>query len=81
MLFIITHTVHVYQFPRIIRLALHILSSCVYTPYEGLRRTRSWRFLAGNWREATPDCIVILINIEENKTVMCKWYISHVLEL
>ena len=33
-------------------------------------RVGSWGYFAGSWKEATPDFIIILINIRENETIM-----------
>ena len=39
-------------------------------PLWPIRRAGSWGYLAGSWREATPNVIIILIDIRENETIM-----------
>ena len=39
-------------------------------PLWPIRRAGSWGYLAGSWREATPNVINILINIRENETII-----------
>ena len=39
-------------------------------PLWPIRKARSWGYLAGSWREATPNVIIVLINIRENETIL-----------
>ena len=46
-------------------------------PSGPMRRTGSWGYLAGSWRKATPHCIIIVMNIKENETILFKGCLIH----
>ena len=48
-------------------------------PFWPIRRTGSWGYLAGSWREATPNVIIILINVRENEKIIFGCVVEHVI--